>query len=156
MRECDERFLLVTRDDGEIELLSWRDDDWEFLAEPTSDVCREQLEQLGVPDRFRRVFQPCEAPTSTTTSQTSPTTTTGATTSTPQTSTETPVPPAGESQAGDDDGGVGDGGGGGDDDEGGGGADGGTAAGYGGDTTDDPDEGAPGAGEDADTVAAAR
>ena len=72
VRECDPQFLLVTRAGGDIELYTWRDDSWTFLAAPTSDVCREQLEELGVPDRFRRVFQPCGVTTSPTT--TSPTT----------------------------------------------------------------------------------
>ena len=99
VRECDERFLLVTRESGELELFSWRDDSWQFLAEPASEVCREQLQQLGVPDRFRRVFQPCDVTTSSTTSSTSPTstsrttrtTTTGTTTTvtTPTTATST-------------------------------------------------------------------
>ena len=62
VRECDREFLLVSGEDGETGLYTWRDDSWAFLADPGSDVCREQLEELGVPDRFRRVFQPCEAP----------------------------------------------------------------------------------------------
>ena len=88
VRECDPQFLLITRAGGDIELYTWRDDSWTFLAAPTSDVCREQLEELGVPDRFRRVFQPCGVTTSpTTTSPTSPTT--RPTTGTSETTTTT-------------------------------------------------------------------
>ena len=105
VRECDGRFLLVSREGGELELLSWRDDTGVFLAEPTSDVCREQLEQLGVPDRFRRVFQPCGRPTtSSSTSTSSPTSADPTTTSSEETVTTVPAgqdPAPGE---GDDDG----------------------------------------------------
>ncbi|GAA3510389.1 hypothetical protein [Dietzia aurantiaca] len=82
VRECDPQFLLVTRDGGESELYTWREDHWEFLAAPASDVCREQLEQLGVPDQFRRVFQPCGVTTSRTTSSSTTSPTTSATTRT--------------------------------------------------------------------------
>ncbi|AWH96595.1 hypothetical protein [Dietzia psychralcaliphila] len=98
VRECDGRFLLVSGEDGDLELLSWREDTWEFLAEPSSEVCREQLEQLGVPDQFRRVFQPCEAPTPspTTPSPTTPATTPASPTppTAPTTVTTPPAPPA--------------------------------------------------------------
>ena len=93
IRECDPEFLLVTRDGGEIELFTWREDSWTFLAAPTSDVCREQLEGLGVPDRFRRVFQPCEVPTSTTTASTSTSPTTSPTTDTSDENTSTEETP---------------------------------------------------------------
>lgn len=90
VRECDPEFLLVTRGGGETGLYAWRDDGWTFLAAPTSDVCREQLEELGVPDRFRRVFQPCNVPTSpTTTSPTTSPTTSTSTSTTTETSEET-------------------------------------------------------------------
>ena len=76
VRQCDDEFLLVTGESGETGLYTWRDEAWAFLAEPNSDVCREQLQQLGVPDRFRQVFQSCEATSSSTTSSSANTTTT--------------------------------------------------------------------------------
>ena len=102
VRECDGRFLLVSGEDGDLELFSWREDTWEFLAEPTSEVCREQLEQLGVPDRFRRVFQPCEAPTPspTTPSPTTPASPTSPTPPTAPTTVSTPPAPPGDPGAG--------------------------------------------------------
>lgn len=100
VRECDGRFLLVSGEDGDLELLSWRDDTWEFLAEPSSEVCREQLEQLGVPDRFRRVFQPCEAPTPSPTTPASPTNPASPTPPTAPTTATTPPAPPGDPGAG--------------------------------------------------------
>lgn len=89
VRECDPQFLLVTLPGGETELYTWRDDRWVFLAAPASGVCREQLQQLGVPDRFRRVFQPCGVTTSpTTSSSTSSSETTPKSSSTSSTTTE--------------------------------------------------------------------
>lgn len=71
VRDCDGRFLLVSIDEGDLALFTWRNDEWSFLAEPSSDVCREQLEEIGVPNNFRRVFQPCAAPTTSATSKSS-------------------------------------------------------------------------------------
>lgn len=81
VRECDSRFLLIDVKGGDLELYTWRDDKWSFLAEPSSDVCREQLQQIGVPNSFRRVFQPCAAATSTTSKQSSTTSKQSSTTS---------------------------------------------------------------------------
>lgn len=91
VRECDPEFLLVTRRGGEIELYTWRGDSWSFLAAPASDVCREQLEQLGVPDRFRRVFQPCGVTTSPSSSSPTSSPTTSPTSSSTPPSSETPT-----------------------------------------------------------------
>ena len=79
---------MVTVRGGETQLYTWRGDAWDFLAEPTSGVCREQLEELGVPDKFRRVFQPCDVTTSPTT--TSPTTDESTTSQSPDPTTTEP------------------------------------------------------------------
>lgn len=99
VRECDPQFLLVTRDGGESELYTWREDHWEFLAAPASDVCREQLEQLGVPDQFRRVFQPCGVTTSRTTSSSTTSPTTSSPTKSSSTSSTTRTTTSGTSKS---------------------------------------------------------
>ena len=99
VRECDPQFLLVTRNGGESELYTWREDHWEFLAAPASDVCREQLEQLGVPDQFRRVFQPCGVTTSRTTSSSTTSPTTSSSTKSSSTSSTTRTSTSGTSKS---------------------------------------------------------
>lgn len=91
--ECDGRFLLAGVGDGALELYTWRDEAWTFLAAPDSDVCREQLEELGVPSQFRRVFTPCDRPTSSTSSSSSSSTSSSPTTtasSAPTTTSSSP------------------------------------------------------------------
>ena len=59
-RECDPDFALLEVGPGRSGLYRWESDHWEFVSDPYSGVCRDQLEEVGVPERFRRDFPPCE------------------------------------------------------------------------------------------------